>query len=61
MTRAKQKINVILDIPDEEYASKLLSEAVVEIIAKRIEKYPVEQQISIYDKLIEEIKARDAD
>lgn len=53
---AKQKINVILEIPDPEYASKLLSEAIVDIIAKRIEKYPPEQQIAIYDELIDEVK-----
>ena len=53
---AKQKINVIIDMPDPEYTQQLMAEALVDIVANRIEDYPPEQQIKIYDELIDSIK-----
>jgi len=53
---ARQKINVIIDMPDPEYTQELLAEGLVDIVANRIADYPPEQQIKIYDELINSIK-----
>ncbi|QEK11656.1 hypothetical protein FQB35_04375 [Crassaminicella thermophila] len=48
---AKQKIKVVVNIPDKEYASELKAKAMADIIAARISKLPYEQQILAYEKI----------
>lgn len=56
---ARQKINVIVHMPDPEYTQQLLAEGLVDIVANRIADYPPEQQIYIYDELLNELKNKE--
>lgn len=50
----KQKIDVIVNIPDEEYASNLMADAIASLIIDRISKYDVKVQESILKELTKE-------
>ena len=51
-----QKINVIVENPDPEYFSKVMSRVIAEIIRRRIDKLPYDQQDQAYSLLIDELK-----
>ena len=51
----KQKINVVVNIPDKEYVSELMADAMASLIIKRISKYDVEVQVAIIKELVSEI------
>lgn len=51
---AKQKINVIVNIPDSEYCRKLIAEAAADIITQRIEQFPENQRMKIWNELLKD-------
>ncbi|WP_425449268.1 hypothetical protein [Dethiothermospora halolimnae] len=51
-----QEINVILEIPDKEYAAKEMSKAIAEIIKGRLDKLPLKDRLKGYEILIAQLK-----
>ncbi|KGG81083.1 hypothetical protein Y919_02690 [Caloranaerobacter azorensis H53214] len=51
-----QPIEVVVNIPDKEYAAKLMSRAIADIIEGRINKLPLEQREKAYEILINELR-----
>lgn len=49
----KEKINVIVNIPNEEYASKLMADAIANLMIGRISKYDLDVQKSMLKELLE--------
>ena len=52
----KKSINVIVNMPNEEYASKLMADVIADLIIDKISKYDVEVQKSMLKELQREIK-----
>ncbi|MTI68080.1 MAG: hypothetical protein FH753_15975 [Firmicutes bacterium] len=51
-----QNIEVVVNIPDEEYAKKAVSKAIADIIENRINQLPEELRLKAYKDLIDEFK-----
>ncbi len=52
----KQKIEVIVRMPDKEKVQELMEDNLVQIIIDRIKEFPEEERICIYDEILGRLK-----